>query len=158
MKTNKKILINKYKKILLRYQNKKKTNIHDMSIELPENHFYNKMAFETKFNFSKIRTKKSDTTQRQINTKQHSSHQEHFYETISKRKTLKTVPSNLKVMPLIPFWRTSFDIIDPSCNYGNQTLLSTSSSQQSHPEPQPHPQQSLYVTMRPRTDREPIYV
>ena len=154
MKTNRKHLINKYKKILLKYQNKKKSNTHDLSFELPENHFYNKMAFETKFNFSKLRNKKNDATQNRIPQKPSLIQENHFYETISKRKTLKTVPSNLKVMPLIPFWRTSFDIIDPSCDDRNQTFLSSS---RSLPQQQ-HQQQSLYVTMRPKIDREPIYV
>ena len=95
MKTNRKHLINKYKKILLKYQNKKKSNTHDLSFELPENHFYNKMAFETKFNFSKLRNKKNDATQNRIPQKPSLIQENHFYETISKRKTLKTVPSNL---------------------------------------------------------------
>ena len=159
MKANKKLLV-KCKNIVNKYQRKKDLNI---SIELPENHIFNKMAQDGKINSSVTKSKRrNEKVKLKFLGRKESTlkglkpaTETHFYETISRlqnNRNLHSMPSNLKMLPLIPFWRSSFEIID----YG-------SSEEELSPSPGSGtnltPAESLYVTMRPRQScNEPIYV
>ncbi len=165
MRTNRKLL-EKCKSIVSKYLRKSKQH-HDLneSIELPENHFFNKMVQDNKMDLNKstklrkrVQNKKNNPKllRKETHTSTlHSQSGSHFYETICKNNTLHSMPSNLRILPLIPFWRSSFEIIGnqySSAAAPGQTGLSSMSAQTS----------SLYVTMtgqrRDQTYTEPIYV
>ena len=168
MKTNRKLLA-KCKSIVSKYH-RSKQDLNE-SIELPENHFFNKMVQDDNTASSRLTKLRKRVQNKKKNPKYyrkethtstlHSQSVAHFYETLSKNKTLHSMPSNLRILPLIPFWRSSFEII------GNQYSSSW---------PAPAPEQtgvsgrlglprltsSLYVTMVARrqeeTYAEPVYV
>ena len=165
MRTNRNIL-EKCKRIVRKYQKSKPHNLNE-SIELPENHFFNKMVQDNKMDldtFTKLRRrvqkKKNQPKPLRIETHTstvHSQSGSHFYETICKNTTLHSMPSNLRILPLIPFWRSSFEIIGNQYSSGpascsGQTEVSRMSARTS----------SLYITMtglrRDNTYTEPIDV
>ena len=160
MKANKKLLV-KCKNIVNKYQRKKDLNI---SIELPENHIFNKMAQDGKINSSVTKSKRrNEKVKLKFLGRKESTlkglkpaTETHFYETISRlqnNRNLHSMPSNLKMLPLIPFWRSSFEIID--CE-SSEEELSPCPGSGTNLTPAP---ESLYVTMRPRQGcNEPIYV
>ena len=165
MRTNRKLL-EKCKTIVSKYLRKRKQQ-QDLneSIELPENHFFNKMVLDNKMDLNKstklrkrVQNKKNNPKLLRKDTHTstlHSQSGSHFYETICKNNTLHSMPSNLRILPLIPFWRSSFEIIGnqySSAAGPGQAGLLRMSAQTS----------SLYVTMtglgRDQTYTEPIYV
>ena len=96
----------------------------DLSMELPENHFYNKkVQIEKKTNLElkskgnrrriskKLNRKDSSLKVSIIDMKLQQEKERGNIRT--RRNRLEAMPSTLKIMPLIPFWRTSFDIIEP---------------------------------------------
>ena len=147
MKTNK-FLLHKYARILKKYKSKKRQSKLDESFELPENHFYNKMAQDDKIRIIKPKTRKIVPKPKQVYCELNVNKIEHLYETISKRNTLYMMPSTLRVMPLIPFWKTSFEIIE---NNNKADKIEEYS-------PKNIDKQPLYVTMRGNKCNEPIYV
>ena len=163
MKTNRKF-ISKCKKIVSKYQqHKKKRQDLNISIELPDNHFFNKMAQDGNINFSVKKNKKNKDKNyiKHLNRKDLTLSESqitsgsHFYETICKNNTLTSMPSTLRMMPLIPFWRSSFEIIGNQENghyppTAGRQQVSSSTIRTSQP---------LYVTMNRKIDKnEPIYV
>ena len=165
MRTNRKLL-EKCKSIVRKYHKRNKQQDLNESIELPENHFFNKMVQDNKMDlnrFTKLRKRvqnKKNSNPKLLRKESHTStlHSQsgsHFYETICKTNTLHSMPSNLRILPLIPFWRSSFEII------GNQYSSSLAPGQTSRI---PAQTSSLYVSMtgglrRPEdTYTEPIYV
>ena len=162
MKTNRK-LFSKCKNIVRKYQQqKKKRQDPNVSIELPDNHFFNKMAQDGKINFSVKKNKKNKDKNyiKHLNRKDLTMSESqitsgpHLYETICKNNTLSSMPSTLRVMPLIPFWRSSFEIIgnQEKDQYQPTSCRQVSSEAVRHSQP-------LYVTMNRKLDKnEPIYV
>ena len=159
MKTNKK-LISKCKNIVSKYQHKKKRQDPNISIELPDNHFFNKMAQDDKIDFSVKKNKKNKDkkyvkhlNKKDLTLKDSQMSGPHLYETICKKNTLSSMPSTLLVMPLIPFWQSSFEII------GHEYQQPTSAWRQDVSSRTIRPSQPLYVTMKRKIDQtEPIYV
>ena len=119
---------NRLMKFLEKYTAKKCSP--DISIELPDNHFYNKkVQHERKTNLElKSKGNRRRRISKKLNRKDSSlkvsiidMKLQQEKETTSniriRRHRLETMPSTLKVMPLIPFWRTSFDIIEPQAEH-----------------------------------------
>ena len=153
---------NRLMKLLERYTAKKCNP--DVSIELPDNHFYNKKVnYERKMNFElksngyrrrriskKLNRKDSSLKVSIIDIKQQEKERNNVR---NRRNRLEALPSTLKIMPLIPFWRTSFDIIDhqyevvPPMTARNEAKNAPLS-------------EADYITMRRKSsDRtEPIYI
>ena len=158
MKANSK-LMSKCKNIVNKYHKKKSSEGNlNLSFELPENHFFNKRVHDGKVNSTLMKSKKrkekiSFTKLKPEKTEYKSQIENHIYETLSSRrcnKTLKSMPSNLKIMPLIPFWRSSFEIIDNQYPCADKTVMTN--TLRNVPE-------ALYVTMQGyRASNEPIYV
>ena len=165
MRTNRNLL-EKCKRIVRKYQKRKHHDLNE-SIELPDNHFFNKMVHENKMDldtFTKLRKRVQNKNnqpkplRKETHTSTlHSQSGSHFYETICKNNTLHSMPSNLRILPLIPFWRSSFEIIGNQYSSGpapgsGQTEVSRMSAKTS----------SLYISMTgPRSDKtytEAIYV
>ena len=159
-------LLEKCKSIVSKYHKRKQQKLNE-SIELPENHFFNKMVQDNKVDLNKItrlrkRVQNKKNNPRNLRKETHTStlhHYQsgsHFYETICKNNTLHSMPSNLRILPLIPFWRSSFEII------GNQYTSSSQASGQTELPRMPTQTSSLYITMtgssREVTYTEPIYV
>ena len=152
LKTNTKIL-KKCKNIVNKY-NKRKRMLSsagvdlNISVELPEIHIFNKRVQDNKTNTRTMRPRHRNNFKSRNGSK---SKLEHIYETIGRKRsnsTLKKMPSDLKVMPLIPFWRSSFEILDNQYS-SDKTLINNND----------RVPEALYVTMKPRTSfNEPIYV
>ena len=152
MKANSK-LMSKCKSIVNKYHKKKAFGENlNLSFELPENHIFNKRVHDGKVNSTLMKSKKRKEKINFAKVKpEKTEYKDHIYETISKRNnTLKSMPSNLKMMPLIPFWRTSFEIIDNQYCCADKSVMSNTI--RNVPE-------ALYVTMHGnRACNEPIYV
>ena len=94
----------------------------DVSFELPDNHFYNKkVQHERKISLElkskgnrrrRISTKKLNRKDSSLKVSIVDIKQQESNNMRNRRNRLEALPSTLKIMPLIPFWRTSFDIIE----------------------------------------------
>ena len=155
-----KMKTNRFTKFLEKYYANKKCNP-DQSIELPENHFYNKKVrdegehtleiiskgkrrrrISKKMSRKESCLKVSRIKQKMIDAKIH--------ENPRIRDGLHSMPSTLKKMPLIPFWRTSFDIIENQYEFVPVGSQLDNNLQLVEPD---------YITMRRKSsENEPIYI
>ena len=136
----------------------------DVSFELPDNHFYNKkVQHERKMNLElksngyrrrriskKLNRKDSSLKVSIIDIKLQDKESNNMR---NRRNRLEALPSTLKIMPLIPFWRTSFDIID----HQYEVLSPLGAKKQKE---NSQLSEADYITMRRKSsDRtEPIYI
>lgn len=158
---------NRLMKFLEKYTAKKCSP--DISIELPDNHFYNKkVQHERKTNLElKSKGNRRRRISKKLNRKDSSlkvsiidmklqQEKQNTSNIRIRRHRLETMPSTLKVMPLIPFWRTSFDIIEPPSQYEGGVTPAIVRNQEKNL----GLTESDYMTMkRKASDKtEPIYI
>ena len=135
----------------------------DLSFELPDNHFVNKkVQHEGKTNLElKSKGNKRRRISKKLNRKDSSLKvsiidkklQQESRHIRSRRNRLEALPSTLKIMPLIPFWRTSFDIMEPESQYETVATVKPFNEENRLSE-------GDYITMRRRSSdkTEPIYI
>ena len=150
---------NRLSKFLQKYYSHKKRDL-DQSMELPENHFYNTKVRDERELTTEIKSKgrKRRRISRKMSRKESclkvSRIQQKMLDVGShdnqSRKGLHSMPSTLKKMPLIPFWRTSFDIIENQYEFVPVVDQVNDNFQLSEAD---------YVTMRRKSSEiEPIYI
>ena len=135
----------------------------NVSIELPENHFFNKQVqdgsqatLQMKSRAQRRSKISKKITRKDSCLKVSRIHQKMLdikaLEKPRRREGLHSMPSSIKGMPLIPFWVTSFDIIE-----NQYEVLTTSSDHQV--QNNLHSSESDYLTMRRKSlENEPIYI
>ena len=154
-------------KFLEKYTAKKCSNP-DISIELPDNHFYNKkVQHERKTNLElKSKGNRRRRISKKLNRKDSSlkvslidmklqQEKQNTSNIRTRRHRLEAMPSTLKIMPLIPFWRTSFDLIEPQSQYELVTPVMAGNKEKNL-----GLSESDYMTMKRKgSDKtEPIYI
>ena len=130
----------------LQKHKKKKINCNlDISIELTENHFYNKNVrkipgqetvaknmnmntFDTNVKIRARKKKLSKKTKRNSNSyisniclKSRKSNYNIYTSLTRKRSQNDEIPKCIKALPVVPFWRSSFDMMT-KVNHNNNTL------------------------------------
>ena len=150
---------NRLMKFLQRYSAKKPDL--NLSVELPDNHFYNKKVQDGRKTTLEMKGPRRRRISKKISRKdsilkvalvqQNMSDiqvpRKHEY----KREQISSLPSTLKIMPMIPFWRTSFDIIENQY----EVLVTTTKEEKNDNQLS----EADYITMRrKREENEPIYI
>ena len=125
--------------------NREQTNLSlNISFELPENHFSNKMVRNMeKTNVGDGRKSLWKIKKKMIRSKVTKSGLFKERKLTLQKARVHSVPQSLQHLPIIPFWRSSFEIID--------NIYMESSYR-------PPPAEPHYLTMKAKPDCEAIYV